>query len=388
MQRLSRIIAFGYVAVCLLVLAATALVGPLGYAPFRLVRGPTRPPIVVTVWYGTEKKEWMEQAQRSFAETQPVAGGRPIEIRLRGMGSREMAERVAGRDWRGDTPPVALSPASSFWLDLAKAPVADAPQSLVRSPLVIVGWDERAKALWPSGPRDLWKELHDAINNPSGWKALGGNENWGPVKLGQTSPLTSNSGAQALMLMAYAFYGKTSGLTAADVANPDFQQWLREIESGVAGFGDSSGDLIADIVSRGPSQYDFGIIYENLALRSMEAANSRQRQPLRIFYPPATLLSDHPFVTLQGSWVTAEDRAAANQFRDFLLSRPMQELALRYGFRPVDQGVSIAASAADNPFSTYSANGVRLDDIGQVEVPPPDVVAALLELWRTQIGRG
>ena len=57
MLRLSRIIAIGYIAICLLALAGTALIGPLGYAPFPLIPARARPPIVVTIWYSTEKRE-------------------------------------------------------------------------------------------------------------------------------------------------------------------------------------------------------------------------------------------------------------------------------------------------------------------------------------------
>lgn len=383
MQRLSRIIALGYIAVCLLALGGRALIGPLGYAPFPIVSGPARPPIVVTIWYGTEKQDWLEEARARFAATNPTYAGRPIQIELKGLGSREMAERAAQQNWGSDTPPTALSPASAFWLDLARVGVAEAPRPLVLSPLVVVGWDERAKVLWPSAPRDLWQDLHAAIANPAGWKGLGGAESWGPVKLGHTRPLTSNSGAQALLLMAYGFYGKRDGLSTADVNNPEFQTWLKEIEDGVPSFGDSTGTFMDDVVRYGPAKYDFGIVYEHLALRSMAAAQGK----LRIFYPPATLLSDHPFAVLQGDWVAPEQRAAADQFRDFLLSRPIQELALQYGFRPVDQGVSIQSNDPNNPFVRYAQNGAQVAIAGQVGVPPPDVIEALLRLWQTKIGR-
>ena len=125
------------------------------------------------------------------------------------------------------------------------------------------------------------------------------------------------------------------------------------------------------------------MVYENLALRGMAGAQGR----LRVFYPPATLLSDHPFATLQGAWIKPEQRAAADQFRDFLLSRPIQELALQYGFRPVDQGVPVQSSDPNNPFTKYAGSGVQVAIAGQVDVPPPDVIGKLLDLWQAQFGR-
>ncbi|MEO7909406.1 MAG: substrate-binding domain-containing protein, partial [Roseiflexaceae bacterium] len=274
MLRLSRIIASSYIAICLIVLALSALIGPLGYAPFPLVRAPARPPIMVTIWYSTEKREWLEAAKQQFEAANPTSNGRPIQVQLKGFGSSEIAQRVASRDWRGETPPTAISPASGMWLNMFNVPVAttgtEAAQPLVRSPLVVVAWDERAKALWPNGPKNFWSDLHDALGS-DGWKALGGNESWGPVKFGHTSPLTSNSGAQTLILLAYAFHNKSSGLTSADVNSPEFAPWLAEVESGVSSFGDSTGTFMSDIITKGPSQYDFGVVYENLALRSMDA---------------------------------------------------------------------------------------------------------------------
>jgi hypothetical protein len=388
MLRLSRIIASGYIAICLVALALSALIGPLGYAPFPLVRAPARPPIAITIWYSTEKREWLEAAKQQFEAAELTSNGRPIQVTLRGMGSPEIAQRAADQNSGGETPPTAVSPASDMWLSMFNVPVAaagaEAPQPLVLSPLVVVGWQDRAQALWPQGPKHFWGDLHDAIINPGNWKALGGSESWGSVKFGHTSPLTSNSGAQTLILLAYAFHSKTGGLTSADVNNPDFLKWLAEIESGVPNFGDSTGTFMSDIVAKGPSQYDFGVVYENLALQSMEAAQQRQGQPLRIFYPPATLLSDHPFAILDRPSVTPEQRAAAVVFRDFLRSNAMQKLALQYGFRPAEPSVAIAGDGASNPFKKYAGSGVQIQIAQPAQVPPAEVVRSLLDVWKSQ----
>jgi ABC-type Fe3+ transport system substrate-binding protein len=391
MQRLSRIIAFGYIAICLVVLGSSFVFGPLGYAPFPLVKASVRPPVVLTIWYGSEKKEWLAAAKQRFEATQPTVNGRLVQIQLKSLGSREIAERVLKQDWRADTPPTVVSPSSRLWLDALQVPIirsgADAPRPLVLSPLVVVGWEARSRVLWPNGPRDFWNDLQAALANQGGWKALGGSENWGPVKFGHTSPLTSNSGTQALMLMAYGFFGKSSGLTSADVNNPALEQWLRPIESSVLSFGDSTGGFMDDFVLSGPPKYDFGVVYENLALQSMVAAQQRQGQALRIFYPPATLLSDHPYAIVDGAWVDSDQRAAAAKFRDYLVRPEAQTLALQFGFRPSDPNVSISAGDQNNPFTKYAPNGVQTAIAGEVEVPPADVLNALIQLWQTKFSR-
>src|SRR5262245_40480507 len=120
MQRLSRIVGLGYIMICLAALIGTALGLPLGYAPLKLKLGPAGQPAVVTLWYRTEKEAWLKDAVARFEASNPMLGNRPIQIVLKGSGSREIAERVAQQDWGADTPPTAISPASSLWVEVLK----------------------------------------------------------------------------------------------------------------------------------------------------------------------------------------------------------------------------------------------------------------------------
>lgn len=414
MQPLARMIGLGYLALCLLMLAVKAFVplpGAIGYAPLALPIGPTLEPVELVIWYGTEKEAWLQDAARRFEAGGATANGRPIRITLVGMGSREIAERVAAQDWRGDPPPAAISPASSLWVELLRSEwaarnsgqvvsAADPGTPLMLTPLVAVAWGERAGVLWPGEVRDFWGNLHDALADERGWVGVAERngfaagspehqqaEGWGFVKLGHTSPLTSNSGAQTLMLLAYAYHNKAGDLSLADVAAPGFQAWLREIEGAVDEFGDSTGRFMTNMVQFGPSRYDLVLVYENLAIENIEAAQSRWGQPLRVYYPPATIFSDHPYTILQEPLTDADQRAAAEAFRDFLLSQPIQALALEAGFRPANPAVSIASGGSGNPFVRYAGQGVAVDVAQQVETPSGEVVTALLELWRREVGR-
>src|SRR5690606_30177339 len=97
----------------------------------------------------------------------------------------------------------------------------------------------------------------------------------------------------------------------------------------------------------------------------------------------ATNFSDHPYAILGAPLTTAAEREAATRFRDFLLARPGQELALQYGFRPVSPEVSITAQGS--PFQRYASYGVQTDVAQQVEMPSPEVLAALIDLWELRI---
>src|SRR6266498_980503 len=114
-------------------------------------------------------------------------------------------------------------------------------RSVVKTPLVLVAWKERADALWGDKPSvDLWKQLHDVMTDPKGWGAHGHPE-WGYVKFSHTNPLQSNSGLMTILLMTYSFFGKTSGLTSADIlSNADYQKWFLETEGAISQFGEST----------------------------------------------------------------------------------------------------------------------------------------------------
>jgi ABC-type Fe3+ transport system substrate-binding protein len=401
MQRLSRFIGFGYLGLCVVVLIYTVLIGPLGpAAPFALPIGPARTPVEVTIWYGTEKEVWLETALERFNAENRTLNGRPVRITLVGLGSREIAVRTAQQDFGDATPPTVVSPASTLQVELLKSDWqtrnnteiipsgADAPQPTVLTPLVVVAWEDRANVLWGNGlqAQNFWQDIHAAVADPQGWAGRGKPE-WGFVKFGHTSPITSNSGTQTLLLLAYGYYNKTTGLTSADILNPDFQKWLLEIENSVLEFGDSTGTFMTNMVRFGPSKYDIVAVYENVALQDIQNAQNRWGQNIRIYYPPATLFSDHPYAILDAPWVSPEQRDAARMFRDYLLSEPIQQLALESGFRPANPNVAVVTNAPNNPFNAYQSFGVQIDIPQVVETPQADVILTLQDLWNRQVRR-
>lgn len=411
MQSLTRSIGLGFIVFTLAALALKALValpGPLGYAPVNLGIGPASQPVELVIWYSTEKETWLEEAVRRFEESGATANGRPVAIRLVGLGSGEIADRVARQDW-GDNPrPTVVSPASSIWTEVLAADwatqnggtiIAGDTPPLVLTPLVVVAWEERAAVLWPRGNAEFWTSIHDALVAPAGWQDVAEAngfgpgtpeydkaQGWGFVKFGHTSPLTSNSGTQGLILMAYGYYNKTNGLVPGDVQREEFQRWLFDMESAVLDFSASTGTIMTSMVQFGPSKYDLVLVYENLAIERIDAAQGRWGQALRIYYPPATMFSDHPYVILGDPLTTADERAAAERFRAFLLERPQQELALQFGFRPADPRVPVVTSSPNNPFNRYASYGVQVDVAQEVETPSGETVAALLEFWRREVG--
>ena len=363
----------------------------LAYAPLRELLLPPPEPVVISVLYSTEKEAWLKEAASAFESSGAQIDGHPITVQLEPMGSREMYLAVLD----GSRQPDMISPASMLQVailqDLSAAQngaalVNPADQvncrSVVTTPLVLVAWKERADVLWGQAPGpELWKELQKVVVDPNGWAAYNHPE-WGYLKFGHTNPLRSNSGFMTILLMTYGYYGRTSGLEAGEIlSNPEYQQWFLDFERTISQFEPSTGPLMQKMIAYGPSTYDLTAVYEANAIEQADNAVGRYGE-LRVYYPPASIWSDHPFCVVSAPWVSSQKAGAARQFLDYLSSRPMQELALlKYGFRPADAGIPL--DQPGSPFQRYTANGFLADisSIPAVEVPPGNVLNTLLEFW-------
>jgi Ca-activated chloride channel homolog len=95
-----------------------------------------------------------------------------------------------------------------------------------------------------------------------------------------------------------------------------------------------------------------------------------------IYPKEGTFWSDHPVGVVEREWVTADHRAAAQDYISFLLAKPQQERAMQSGFRPGDENIPLAA-----PLD--SAHGIDIKQPRAIlAVPSSDVMNAILALWR------
>ncbi|MCA9312594.1 MAG: substrate-binding domain-containing protein, partial [Phycisphaerales bacterium] len=321
---------------------------------------------VINIAYGTEKKLWLQWAAAEFAKSPE---GRRIEVNLVGRGSVEGARDVLNGP--GSTPIHVWSPASSAYRDVFETewqlkmgrtdPILRA-ENLVLTPMVFVMWDERFKAFEQKFGEVSFTSLASAMQEPGGWSAIADKSEWGLFKFGHTDPNKSNSGLLTLVLMGYDKAGKDRGLTVGDITGAEFQKWLRQFVLAVARpsgeLTHSTGTLMEEMVLRGPSQYDVIMVYENLALGYLKAAEGRSGR-LHIAYPRRNYWNENPYYILDVPWSDKEQRRAAAAFLDFLMTRPIQERALDYGFRPGNPQVAI--NGPDSPFVQHADYGVRID---------------------------
>lgn len=369
MLRIAKILSGSYLSLALLVTLITLFITPLGWAPLQLpTLGPGSAPIVVTIAYSSEKEQWLKAAAERFAASNPRIGGHTITIVLESNGSREMVADIL----YGGYQPTVFSPASMLQIEqlrAANSSLIGSPQPLVITPLVLVAWEDRAEPIEQALQGDFWKQFQADLTAQK-------------IKFGHTNPETSNSGAQTLILLAYGYH-TSDDLSLDQVEDDKFLEWLSGIEQAVPSDEESSSKLITDMLRYGPSKYDFVSIYENLAIEALGSPAADNNGGLHIFYPPATILSDHPYAILNAPWVTSDQRQAAEMFRTFLLSRDIQQLASdEYGFRPANLQVQINPNDTSSPFREYAANGLQLDLPPQVTIPSGEVIDALVATWQ------
>jgi len=367
------------------------------YAPVRELLLPPPAPITISLLYSTEKEAWLNEVIPGFEESGANINGHPIRVTLEKMGSWEINTALLD----GTRKPVLISPASmlqiaalqdastaQFGKSLVNPADSAACRPIVKTPLTLVAWKERADVLWGQQPgASLWLNVHDALVNPQGWAAYN-HADWGYVKFGHTDPLKSNSGFMTILLMAYGYQGKTSDLSAADIlSDAEFQQWFLETEASIGQFEHSTGPLMEKMVAYGPSTYDFVAVYEATAIE--QAANAVGRYgELRVYYPSPMVWSDHPFCLLQAEWVKEEEAAAAQMLMEYLAAKPAQEAALlRYGFRPTASDIPLEQPGSS--FDRYAANGFRADlsALQEVQIPAGNVLSTLRDFWSRNVRR-
>jgi len=342
------------------------------------------PAVQIGIAYGTEKQRWLQWAVGEFSGT---PAGQRIKVNLIPKGSLEGAQAILA----GDQTINVWSPASALYEDVFTqewqlqrgAPPFVRKEALALSPMVFVMWAERYDAFVARYHDVTFVTLGQALREPAGWDAIAKKPEWGVFKFGHTHPNQSNSGLMTLALMAYDFHKKDRGLTLKDILNPEFQTWMNGIESATTGMSNSTGNMMRDMVLRGPSSFDALCVYESVVIDYLKSAEGRWGE-LRVAYPARNAWNDNPYYVLNAPWSAPEQRAAAGEFLDFLLSEPIQRESLKHGFRPGNPTVPI--KFPESPFVAYERFGLRID-LGEIcEPPKAEVINNLLAIWQRNQG--
>lgn len=344
-------------------------------------------PVTLTMYYGSEKQEWINDVIPDFNRQHISACDGPITVNAIAIGSGDSEQGILD----GTIKPDVWSPAGSVWLSLLNAswPTHDIVGSgandnrrLVVSPVVVAMWKPEAEALgWPGKPIG-WSDIAALSTNPQGWAAYGHPE-FGAFKFGHTHPEESNSGLDAIIAENYAAVGKQRGLSLNDVTNPTTKAFVANAENAIIHYGDSTGFFATEMFDKGPNYLSAAVMYESLVVESYDTKaypQSKQYPPVVAIYPKeGTFLSDHPFVVPNAPWMTASKKAAAQRLGDYLLDGPQQQKALHYGFRPAQSGTNGLSAPLDDAHGVDPAQP-------QTILPIPDVaiINAIKQAWNEQ----
>jgi Ca-activated chloride channel homolog len=281
------------------------------------------------------------------------------------------AQSALAKGWSADDGPQpdVWSPSGSVWLPLLEERLkAGGRPSLIRdpanvrgfaqSPMVIAMPRPMAEALgWP-GKALGWADLLALASSGAGWAQFGHPE-WGKFTLGKTNPNFSHAGLEGTIATYYAATGKTSGLSLEDVARSDTRAFVAGVEQSVLRYGDTTVTFASDWYKADADGRALGFISalvteENLVVSynngnptgdpAKQGESAPPQTPLVAIYPDeGTFVADHPYAVLDADWVTAEKRAAADQFYRYLLTEPVQRIWQENHFRnaegELDQGL-------------------------------------------------
>lgn len=353
----------------------------------------------VSVVASSEKAALLRVLADEYNAAGPQVDGRCMWMTVSTKASGGAATALArGWDDAVDGPrPDVWSPASSSWAVLVEQGAAerdrpdvipDERPSLVQTPLVIAMPQPMARALgWPD-EQIGWSDLAALARSPKGW-ADREHPEWGRFKLGKTNPNFSTSGLNATIATYFAATGVSSDLTVARVRDARTRAFVKQIESSVVHYGDTTLTFLDNMAREAAAgrglTYVSAVTVEEKSVLDYNLGNPtgdpatlgerpRPAIPLAAIYPvDGTLVSDNPWIVLDAEWVGEDKRRAAADFLAWLRQPERQATFTDAGFRTFE-------GKAAGPVN--QANGMLPAGPTAILRPPaPKVLAEVQKSW-------
>lgn len=345
---------------------------------------PPKDAIAIEISSSNTKEDWMNAIVAQFnSEQNTNADGQVIFVTVKHVTSGGSQQAILD----GKSQPVVWSPGDQSWVDEAnrvwrdrngKVLIPEACDASVLAPIGFAMWRPMAEALgWPDQPIN-WDDIAGLSADPQGWESLGHPE-WGQFKFGHTHPDYSNVGLLSLTTVAYSTLGKTEGLTADEVYSQAVVDVFRDIEQNTYHYGIQSRPLMQVLAQRGPDYLHAVTTSEAETLKTNAEFQSTMRYPLVFIFPSkGTFWSEQPYCVLDGDWVTDDQKEAAQIFKDYLLDRKQQELAINYYLRPIDTAIPLHA-----PLTLDSGTDPRVttEIVPALESPSAEVSSAVKDVF-------
>jgi Ca-activated chloride channel family protein len=339
--------------------------------------------VLVTLASSNTKRNWLDQIVEQFnAADQTTAAGNHIVAEVEHVTSGGSMNAILD----GELSPVAWSPGDGSWVEQinqswqqrANKPInSQTCQATVYAPLGFAMWRPMAEALgWPETPIG-WDTIVDLAADPEGWASYGRPE-WGQFRFGHTHPGYANSGLLSMTAFVHGVVGSEGQLTPAQVY--EAEEALRALEQNTSKYGRQAPALLELMARQGPSFLHGAAVPEADTVRFNIERGDELQFPLAFIFPSGgTIWADHPYCILDNAdWVSAEQAEAAAIFRDYLLDRQQQELAVDNYLRPLDSAIALHA-----PLTLENGTDPSITPEIVPALPSPDagVSTAIIDLF-------
>ncbi len=416
----TRIIFIAIIVLALVVIGVSWGLGYLQTRPQPLVVTPTGP-IQIRVLTALPVEPWVRDAAKQFNdEKHTLTGSNSViqveVIALDGLtalgkwdrddfgvlGDRAAADLTDAEKEKLAQFPTAWIPDSRYLVELANVTykerlgrdvfLTDGEYRARPIAISLFAWgiyQTRAQVLEQKFGDINWKTIHDAAISKGGWPELGGDPSWGFFKLVVPNPRKNVGGLAAMIAAAGEYYNRTD-ISVADVTNPEFQTWLKELMGALTDVSGSSAYTAEDFALFGYSVGDGGQLLESDLLTNMAGIQTRWADPLLIRYPNYVSWFDFPFTVWVGPETTAFEKNAALEFQKYLLSADVQKQAVARGLRPANPDVPVvSADNSDSLFARWQQQGAQaiVPRTTAMRAPNRDVLLALLRWFDLNVAQ-
>jgi Ca-activated chloride channel homolog len=347
----------------------------------------TAPVGTLTVGAAPAVTPWLGPLAASYTNEHRTVAGRCVQVETETLTQDQAQQALQPVAFPGaPTPPDVWIPQSTTSVALARARpegrkvLAVPTPPVATSPAVLAAPTDALRLLaGPDGSQPPLAALSARLADRRGWGQPGlGHPEWGPIRVSTTDPGSTPLGTGMLLaLVGVQTRTPTPDVSAAQFQRADVQQSLLGLARTLRATATSGDQLMAEVAKTGTVAEvvsSLGLI----AAYEQDVWKYDRDSPaivLSVAYPvDGQLAADYPYVVPNGSWIDAADRAAAADFRGWLLSPAVQGRLGQYGLRGAD-GVAGEEIAA----------GLRMDSILPLAPVPQQAVdgpSAARQAWR------
>jgi Ca-activated chloride channel family protein len=346
-----------------------------------------------------------EMSAQFNKEGHRTKSGKRIKVVIYNHGSAEISDDLISRIVHGvptdrkALDPTIVTPSSADWLVRANEAIGHTivdiggSRSIAKALIGIVTYRDMAEVLgWPDKPIG-YEDIIALRNNPLGWAGYpGAKAEWGQKPLmAFTDPITSTTGRSVLFSLYAIGAGKSpEQLIMDDVTDPKVIDYVKGFQTLIDHYMIGTMPLNTQVY-KGPRYGHFFLMPEDnlihlyeggetAIINTVETKAPPIEKPMVMIYPKeGSMVRNNIAGIVQASWVTEEQKAAADIWIDYLRQDEQQRAFMNAGFRP---GAFLALNDPSSKINgKYGLNPTPQTQILSPELINPDVAAAVEKSW-------